>query len=98
MTEDESDSAGGYRLFVLDDSGRVKSVPMVITALDDAAATHEAEATVAGRAAELWQGARLVAQFACKVKGQVAQQNMTSLLGSADPSANRRPQREPQAP
>ena len=78
MTEDESGSAGGYRLFVLDDNGRVKSVPVVITALDDAAATYEAEATVAGRAAELWQGARLVARFACKVTGHFAQQNMSS--------------------
>ena len=68
------DGPGGYRLFVLDDNGRVKSVPVVITAQDDTAATHEAEAAISGKAAELWQGARLVARFACKITGQFAQQ------------------------
>lgn len=80
MADDGLDDAGGYRLFVLDDNGRVKSVPVVITARDDKAATREAEATVAGKAAELWQGARLVARFACKITGQFAQQDMSSLF------------------
>ena len=72
MAEDGPGGAGGYRLFVLDDNGRVKSVPVVITAQDDKAATLEAEASISGKAAELWQGARLVSRFACEITGQFA--------------------------
>lgn len=75
--------AVGYRIFRLDERGRVQAAAVVIEAADDEAAIRHTEDLVAGDQAELWQGSRLVLRIGKKLNGQFAQQDMSSLLAVA---------------
>ena len=74
----------GYRMFHLDEHGRVQAAAVVIEATDDKAAIRKAEEVLqSGHRAELWQGTRLVSRIGQKLKGQFAQQDMGSVFALA---------------
>lgn len=50
-----------YRLFRIDDAGRISGLPDIIEAIDDDRAVEAALGLAGCRPAEVWSGARLVA-------------------------------------
>jgi hypothetical protein len=53
-----------YRVYLLDDEGRVSQVPRMIRCATDEDATRRARQFQQRQAVEIWQGARLVIKIA----------------------------------
>jgi hypothetical protein len=49
-----------YRIFTLDNDGRIKGPPTIVRCGSDIAAVAEAQLLLDGKAIEVWQEARLV--------------------------------------
>lgn len=52
-----------YKIYHLDQDGRIAGAPQEFVATDDHAALAEAQSRQAGWSAELWQGRRLLARL-----------------------------------
>ena len=52
-----------YRLYALDQEGRIRQPPRLLDSATDDAAVEEARSFLDGRKAELWEGSRLVHRF-----------------------------------
>jgi hypothetical protein len=52
-----------YRLYALDQEGRIRQPARLLDSATDDAAVEEARSFLDGRQAELWEGSRLVHRF-----------------------------------
>jgi hypothetical protein len=52
-----------YRIFTLDEKGRIAGPAMTLECVDDQAAVARAQQHVNGRAVEVWKGARMVVRL-----------------------------------
>jgi hypothetical protein len=52
-----------YRIFTLDENGRVAGSAMTLECIDDHAAVARAQQHLNGRAVEVWKGARMVVRL-----------------------------------